>query len=275
VGYFSDRFESRKYYYLIGLAALIMSTCIVAIARTYWLLLLGRALQGCSTAVVWTIGLAILADTLPTGRLGVAMGTIGSIASFGMVASPVLGGTIYHHFGYEAVFYFLGGMLLIDVVLRLLMIERDDARKWGVGLDSDTEETEQLIPRENEPAPSLVSLLLKSPRVLTAAWMAFISACIFSGPYDTTLPLHLKEIFDFNASTSGAMFAAVAVPEMLLGPLAGWLVDRVGPKIVAFFGFLTLAPGIFLMSIPAGPATPTQIISFIGVLILNGYYVEP
>jgi hypothetical protein len=46
------------------------------------------------------------------------------------------------------------------------------------------------------------------------------------GPFDAVLPLHLKRIFDFTSLASGAMFAALAVPEMILGPIAGWIVDN-------------------------------------------------
>ena len=127
MGWFSDRASSRKGLYLIGLFALILSTFFVAVARVYWILLVARILQGCSSAIVWTVGIAVLADTMPTGQLGVAMGTIGSVVSLAMVSAPVLGGTVYHTFGYEAVFYMLGAMLVIDVILRLLMIERKDA----------------------------------------------------------------------------------------------------------------------------------------------------
>jgi MFS family permease len=84
------------------------------------------------------VGIAVLADTLPTEQLGVAMGTIGSVVALAMVSAPVVGGTIFHSFGYEAVFYTLVGLLMFDVVLRLMMIERRDAKKWDI-VDSESE----------------------------------------------------------------------------------------------------------------------------------------
>lgn len=107
--------------------------------------------------------MAVLADTLPTEQLGGAMGIIGSITSLAMVSAPLLGGTIFHTFGFEAVFYVLGAMLLIDVILRLLMIDHVDAKKWGIGKDSDTEadENQTLLINENEgPPQSLLTLMM-------------------------------------------------------------------------------------------------------------------
>jgi len=83
--------------------------------------------------------MAVLADTMPTEQLGIAMGTVGSVVSLAMVSAPVLGGTIYQTFGYMAVFWVLGGMLAIDIILRLSMIEKKDAKAWGIGADSESE----------------------------------------------------------------------------------------------------------------------------------------
>jgi len=116
--------------------------------------------------------MAVLADTLPTEQLGVAMGTIGGIASFAMVSAPFVGGTIFHNFGFEAVFYVLGAMLIIDIILRLLMIERVDAKKWGIGIDSDTEahESQALLNAvaEESQQQSLFSLLTVCTTILGA-----------------------------------------------------------------------------------------------------------
>jgi MFS family permease len=165
VGYLSDRASSRKIHYLLGLFALILSTALVALARNYWLLIISRFLQGCSSAIVWTVGMALLADSLPTEQLGVAMGTIGSMVSLALVGSPVIGGSIYHHFGFEAVFIALGAMLLIDVVLRLILIEKKDAQKWGVGVSEEEPRTNDNTPliengMDGKPSVSLFQLLL-------------------------------------------------------------------------------------------------------------------
>ena len=67
------------------------------------------------------------------------------------------------------------------------------------------------------------------------------------------------------------MFAALAVPQMILSPVSGWFVDRVGSKLVAVIGFITLCPALFLLAIPTGPATLGQISSLVAVLMFNGY----
>jgi nitrate/nitrite transporter NarK len=101
--------------------------------------------------------------------------------------------------------------------------------------------------------------------------MAFISSMVLAGPFDAVLPLHLKRIFDFTALTSGAMFAALAVPEIILGPVAGLIVDKYGSKLAALIGFVSLCPALFLLVVPSGPATPRQITILVAILLFNGY----
>lgn len=64
----------------------------------------------------------------------------------------------------------------------------------------------------------------------------------------------------------------MAVPEMVLGPVAGWIVDNYGSKLTAIIGFTVLCPAIFLLVIPTGPATASQILILVAILLFNGYF---
>jgi len=66
------------------------------------------------------------------------------------------------------------------------------------------------------------------------------------------------------------MFVALAIPEMALGPAAGWIVDHYGPKLAAIIGFASLCPALFLLVIPNGPASTMQIIILTALLFFNG-----
>jgi MFS family permease len=57
-------------------------------------LIAGRALQGLSAAIVWTVGLALLSDTTKRGKLGEVMGCIATSTSPGSLAGPLLGGIL-------------------------------------------------------------------------------------------------------------------------------------------------------------------------------------
>lgn len=144
VGIYADISTSRRSPLLIGLLALAGSTLLLCLGKTMALLILGRLLQGLSAAIVWSVGLALLADTM--GRnIGYAMGWVGIAMSVGLLISPVIGGAVYAAAGYYAVYYIAFAIIFLDIVLRLVLIEKKVARQWITD-----EEAEAVVGREGE-----------------------------------------------------------------------------------------------------------------------------
>ncbi|KAI8629885.1 MFS transporter-like protein [Xylariaceae sp. FL1651] len=129
-GLYADHSSSRRWPLLIGLLALAASTFLLAFGNSIGLFILGRALQGLSAAVVWTVGCALLVDTMGSS-VGVAMGYVNISMSIGLLLSPVIGGAVYNTAGYRAVYYVAFGIVGLDVVLRLVVIEKKVARQWA------------------------------------------------------------------------------------------------------------------------------------------------
>lgn len=75
-GWIADRTTSRQAPFLTGLAALLAATILLAVGQSIGVLVLARGLQGMSASVVWTIGLAMIRDTVGPHNLGKAIGTV-------------------------------------------------------------------------------------------------------------------------------------------------------------------------------------------------------
>lgn len=129
VGIYADHTSSRRWPLLIGLLALAASTLLLCLGETIALLVLGRVLQGFSAAIVWSVGLALLADTFGD-KIGMAMGYSSIAMSLGLLVSPSIGGAVYNHAGYYAVYYVAFGCIVLDVILRLVLIEKKVAQQW-------------------------------------------------------------------------------------------------------------------------------------------------
>lgn len=129
-GYLADRIRNRKIPMLFGLILLTGSTVFLCVATNIAMLLVGRVLQGLSAALTWTVGLALVVDTVDAAHIGKAMGWIGMATSIGILIAPLLGGVVYGRGGYYSVFAMCFGLLTVDIVLRLSIIEVKDARKW-------------------------------------------------------------------------------------------------------------------------------------------------
>lgn len=129
-GWIADRIDSRRWPMLLGLVALAGSTGLLCFGRSIGAMAAGRVLQGISAAVVWIVGLALLVDTVGPEDIGQAMGYVGLGMSAGTLLAPLLGGLVFARAGYYAVFAIAFGLMIVDVILRILVIEKKLAVRW-------------------------------------------------------------------------------------------------------------------------------------------------
>lgn len=75
-GIIADRVSTRQAPFLIGLVALLAATLMLFLGQTVAVLTVARILQGTSAAIVWTIGLALVLDTVGPENLGKTIGSV-------------------------------------------------------------------------------------------------------------------------------------------------------------------------------------------------------
>ena len=97
-----------------------------------------------TSANSWVVGLALLADTVPQERLAQAMGYVGLGMSLGILLAPMLGGIIFDRAGYNAVFILAYVLVGVDIVLRLLLVEKKVAARWEPAVASRERATEEV-----------------------------------------------------------------------------------------------------------------------------------
>ncbi len=128
-GFYADHTSSRRWPFILGLLALCGATLLLCLGKTIAVLVVGRILQGLSAAIVWSVGLALLVDTV--GRdVGYAIGYVNIAMAVGLLISPVIGGAVYAAAGYYAVYYVAFAVICCDIALRLALIEKKVARQW-------------------------------------------------------------------------------------------------------------------------------------------------
>ncbi|MCJ1401021.1 hypothetical protein MMC11_004233 [Xylographa trunciseda] len=298
-GIIADRLSARQLPFLLGLVALLGATVMLHLGQTIVVLIIARVLQGVSAAVVWTIGLALLLDTVGAENLGIAIGSIFGFISIGELGAPILGGVLYAKAGYGAVFSIAYALLGIDFIMRFLIIEKKTAKKYKAELEDDTshshsspeqdEESQDQEPNEEDPLigngkeesewkitsdpPNWVRKLpilycLSNPRLIVAQLVAFMQATLLS-TFDATIPTEAKSLFGFDSLKAGLLFAPLVLPYLVGGPIAGKLVDKYGPKPAAVLGFAWEVPALILLRIPQ-PGGTMQIVVFCIVVALNG-----
>ena len=248
------------------------------------------------------MGLALLVDTVGRDKIGQWMGTALSSSSFGLIISPLLGGTVYAKAGYMAVFAMAVSLIVVDILMRLCMIEKKTAMKYrpldsvtpdngfyGTFTDPEHSSHEQSIDstqqskpyRDEEHAPLLedgssrkksrmptIIVLLGTPRLLAAIYGIFVNVSILAA-FDGVLPLYVKYLFHWDSLAAGLVFLCIAIPA-LTGPLVGKLSDKVGPRWIAVAGCTLTAPPLILLRLVAHDSTKQKVL-LSGLLVCCGW----
>lgn len=183
--------------------------------------------------------------------------------------------------------------------MRILIIEKKTAARYNYNeegeepnghtseeQDGDAEdghedsEEDPLIRKEEEDAYKIpegqrkwirslpILYCLSNPRLLTALLLAFVQATLLA-TFDATVPTLAEQLFGFDSLKAGLLFIALVLPYLVLGPVAGWAVDRYGAKPAAVIGFGYLVPVLVLLRLVRAGGR-TQIIIYCALLALCG-----
>ncbi|EFW99181.1 major facilitator superfamily transporter amine [Grosmannia clavigera kw1407] len=295
VGMYADHTSSRRLPLLMGLVALAGATVMLCVGRSIGLFVAGRLMQGASAAVVWSVGLALLADTMGS-RMGLAMGSISIAMSAGLLLAPLIGGYVYAGAGYYAVYYVAFGLIALDIVLRLLLIEKKVARQWveqdvedrladqqadqqagqltggPASRDEESQLAEQAavsLPPVSTPSVFLrMWMLLCVRRMASALFGGMVMASILTA-FDTILPLFVKSEFGWGSTASGLLFFAPYLPPALVSPLAGVVADRWGAKGPALAGFAATLPLLVCLRFVDGDTMGNKVLLAVLLAVLG------
>lgn len=223
--------------------------------------------------VVYTVGLAIITDTVDPKEIGHFMGYALSAMSFGVLAGPPIGSLVYS-INYIAVVSLMAGVAMVDIVLRLVMIEKGRARALKGAVFGCTERTQLLDETPTSkikpacPGIRKTLSLLSNPGIATALYGVFVHFVIICS-FDGVLPIYLAQTFQWSSLKVGLCFLAIGIPNVILGPLAGKLSDTIGPRWLACGGcVLTAVPMILLQLVHE--KTEGQILLLFFLLALLG-----
>ncbi|ESZ94289.1 MFS transporter [Sclerotinia borealis F-4128] len=273
-GYFADRNGSRRIPLLLGFIALAGATIMLHVGNTIALLITARVLQGLAAAAVYSVGFALLFDTVGLGGIGKALGWLSPAMIAGSFLGPTIGGLLYDAGGDSAVFGFSYGIIAIDIILRLVVIEKDTAKQWKLKRSDSGYGTISPSPpgsaggiepsnngRPTSPAKSSMFRLLTIPRLLVATfgWLVIGG---FLTAFDGVLPIFVQGVFGWSATGAGLIFLPLFLPSLIGSPLAGRAVDsmRNSTRILTATGFIICLPFFVLLRLVEDNSTQSLIL---------------
>jgi MFS family permease len=275
----------RRRLLVAGIALFTAASVACALAASLTQLVAARAVQGMGAAVMLSLTLAFVGDTVPKDRIGRAMGLLGTMSATGTALGPSLGGLLIAGFGWRALFVLNVplGLAALALALRYLPSESRDAATARAGFDLTGTLLLALtlaayalavtlgrgslgrlnlallgaavvglglfLFAESRVTAPLIQLAAFRDRTLRAslAMSVLVSTVMMS-----TLvvgPFYLSGALGLSATLTGFVLAVGPIVTALSGVPAGRMTDRFGAPVVTRVGLAGIATGSALLAL--------------------------
>jgi EmrB/QacA subfamily drug resistance transporter len=272
----------RKRIFAYGTAIITVSSFLLGMSFSAFMLVLLRIIQGMGSAMIFATGIAILTSVFPPAERGRVLGINVAAVYAGLSLGPLLGGLLTQYLSWRSVFliHVPLGMFITFLVYWKLKPEWAGAKGegfdiqgsliYGMALVSIMYGISRLpagtslwyilfgflgigvfVKWEGRAAYPVFDIILFVRNRLFA--LSCVAALIhYSATFAVTflLSLYLQYIKGLTPEQAGLILIAQPVMMTIFSPLAGRLSDKIEPRIVASLGMaLTtagLAPFIFL-----------------------------
>ncbi|NVM66584.1 MFS family permease [Mucilaginibacter sp. SG538B] len=281
-----DQYGHRRVL-LSGITLFTLSSFSSAFAKDILLLIMLRGVQGIGAAVLSTVSMVMVRNSMNKVKMGFAMGMLGTSSAIGTAMGPSVGGVLLANFGWPAIFFFLATLGLSVLLLAMRFVKnKDRMNKQGspinfmalvlLLLSTGTYALAMTISKDRFTINTLVLIILsvilawcffqiqqrssqflidttalKNKTLISSLFANFIVATVMM----TTLivgPFFLSAGLRFNELTVGLTMTAGPVISILTGIPSGKIVDKSGAKLTMRASMLLMLTGtIALAFLPA------------------------
>jgi EmrB/QacA subfamily drug resistance transporter len=295
VGKLSDLY-GRRGFYLAGLGVFMVGSVVSGFAGSFWMLVLGRAIQGLGMGTVMPLSQTIIGDIIPARQRGKYQGLMGAVFGVTSVAGPLAGGFITDHFGWRWLFFAAVpiGLVTTAVIARFLHLphERREARIDYLGITTLTVALVSLLlatslggttwawgspeilglyamgvvtliafvlveRRAEEP---VIPLRLFRSRIFTAANVASFAVSMVMFGSIIYIPVYAQGVLGVDATNSGLILMPLMLGLIVMGILAGLVITRTGHyKGIMLTGVVIMGAGLYLLTRLTATSSQTQL----------------
>ena len=295
VGKLSDLY-GRRGFYLAGLVVFMIGSVVSGFAGNFWILVLGRAIQGLGMGTIMPLSQTIIGDIIPARQRGKYQGLMGAVFGVTSVAGPLAGGVITDHWGWRWLFFAAVpiGVVATVVIARFLHLphERRDARIDYLGIATLTVALVSLLLatsfggttypwgsveilglyavgvvalvafvlvelRAEEP---VLPLRLFRSSVFTASNIASFAVSMVMFGSIIYIPVYAQGVLGVGATDSGLILMPLMLGLIVMGILSGLVITRTGRyKAIMVTGVVVMGGGLYLLTGLGADSTQTQL----------------
>ena len=272
----------RKRWFMIGLALFTVTSLLAAFSQTIEWLIVMRALQGLGAAFIMPLSLSLISASFPPEERGKAVGIWGAISVSGIALGPIVGGVLVEYASWNWVFLInvpigiiallitqavaqesrdesgtvatdLPGTLLVTGAIASLtygLIEAGE-RGWTNGLILASFAVAAILGLafvwvENRTEKPMVPLRFFRSRTFTGANVDAFSISFLIAGIAFVTTLYWQNVHNFSAVKTGLALLPMVVTMMILSPISGAFINRIGPRRMISAGMIVTGLGTLL-----------------------------
>jgi EmrB/QacA subfamily drug resistance transporter len=283
VGRLGDLFGRRRFY-AAGFLVFVLGSALCGVAQSAWQIILFRGLQAVGGAMISANGRAVASVVFPASERGKAMGFASMAFHVGFLTGPTVGGILIDTIGWRWIFYLNLPIGIWGAYLawKLLEESREDVQETSVDFPGaillmatyslflyamnqlphvgwrDSSVAVLLILSmlagalfvfvELRSRMPILSFSLFRNRLFTASMLSLFFITSTQSAISFLMPFYLQNILHFSPTHMGWILIANSVVIVMVAPIAGWLSDRMGSRLLCTVGSGLIVIGQFFVA---------------------------
>lgn len=282
-GGLGDRF-GRKRFFMLGLAVFTATSALAAFVPSTGWLIAARAAQGIGAAFIMPLTLSIISTSFPPAERGKAIGIWSGISMSGIAVGPILGGLIVDAWSWHWIFLVNVPIGIATIVAaRFILKESQDqsghaatdipgtltvtaaiaALTWGLIEAGERGWGDPMVVGsllgavlllalfgaiEMRSANPMVPMRFFASRNFTGANLVSVATSFLIAGLAFALTMYFQNVHGYSAVRAGLTMLPSVLPMMIVGPLSGSMVSRIGARHMITIGMIISSVGVFLLS---------------------------
>lgn len=272
----------RKRWFLGGVALFTVTSLAAAFSQNIEMLIAMRALQGLGAAFIMPLSLSLISDVFPPEERGKALGIWSAVSVSGLALGPTVGGALVEYASWEWIFiinvpigilaFFVtqavvreskdeSGDVALDVPGTLLITGGIAALTYGLIEAGNRGWTDGLILAsfalavvlgvafvfvESRTEKPMVPLRFFRSRTFTGGNISAFAISFAIAGVGFFMTLYQQNIHGFSAIKTGLALLPMVITTMIVSPIAGAAINRVGASKLIAFGMFGVGIGMLL-----------------------------
>ncbi|UFU08227.1 MDR family MFS transporter [Ruania halotolerans] len=307
-GYLLQRFHTRTIY-LTAMALFTAGTLTAAVSVGFGMLVLGRVIQASGTAMMLPLLMTTLMTVVPPALRGKTMGNVSIVMAVAPAVGPTASGAILAVMPWSGIFWVvlpiavaalvLGGRKIpnvttpravpLDVFSIVLSAFAFGGLIYGLSTLGEAAHSEPFLPA---PVPitigvvmlalfvtrqialqrrdrALLDLRVFTSRTFTVALTMMLLMMMALFGTIILLPIYLQNVLGLEPLAIGAILLPGGLAMGLLGPIAGRVYDRFGPRVLVTPGAIVVSAALWSLTLLTAE-TPASMVLGAHVLLSLG-----